>query len=63
MNKSSVYRAVHSVSSALQSQARFHIKFAKSPADIRKTMLIFSEICGFPNVIGVVDGSNACQIF
>ena len=63
MNKSSVSRAVNSVASALQSLARFHIKFPKTPTDIRKTMLEFSEICGFPNVIGAVDGSNVCQIF
>ena len=58
MNKSSVSRAVHSVASALQNQARFYIKFPKKPAEIRKTMVEFSEICAFPNVIGAVDGSN-----
>ena len=55
-------RAIHSVASALQSKARFHIKFQKTPADIRNRMLEFSEICKFPNVIGAVDGSNVCQI-
>ena len=63
VNKSSVSRAVHSVASVLKNEARFYIKFPTKAAEIRKTMVEFSEIYAFSNVIGAVDGSNVCLTF
>ncbi|XP_061186799.1 putative nuclease HARBI1 [Saccostrea echinata] len=58
ISKASVSRVVNAVSSALVTLSSHYIKFPQDDRSINNTILGFSRIANFPNVIGAIDGTH-----
>ena len=58
VSQSSVSHVVRDVSNALSTRARQFIKFPATAAECIQTKQQLFEIAGFPNVLGVVDGTH-----
>lgn len=58
ISKASISRIVRDVSISLVKRSPSYIKLPNNETAITNSMFDFSRICGFPNVIGAIDGTH-----